>query len=173
MHLSTAHYRKTKLSISIDYYFIKLAFDTESWKFKFYQKIKQKMYLALIWRLRLLTCGKWVGCVVATLMYCSWPDPAGDAFRCTSCGWCCDGEWFCAWAINWFCWCDCDWCACMMGIFISGWRWICDGNSGGNIFSNSMNEIWVCFSFLFDGLRENSVVACKFTINWWCFWLGL
>lgn len=51
---------------------------------------------------------------------------------CTSCGWCCDGDWFWACANNWFC--D-DWCACKMGIFMSGWIWIWDGNNGGNILS--------------------------------------
>lgn len=102
-----------------------------------WQERKRKIQpnLALIWRLKLLTCGKWAGCVDAMLMYCSLPDPGADvAFKCTSCGWCCDGDWFCAWAINWFCACD-WWCACIMGIFISGWIWICDGNKGGNIFS--------------------------------------
>lgn len=164
MHLSMAHYRKMKLSICFDYHFIKLPIDSES-----RGKIK-KLYLALMWRLKLLTCGKCVGCVVATLMYCSWPDP-GEAFRCTSCGWCCDGEWFCAWAINWF---GCDWCACMIGIFISCWRWICDGNSGGNIFSTSMN--WIIRIYLkkiFFWMKLENHPNFNFTINRWWFRLSL
>lgn len=96
-----------------------------------------------MWRLKLLTCGKCVGCVEATLMYCSAPGPwAVDAFMWISCAWCCDGDWFWACANNWFWACD-AWCACIMGIFISGWRWICDGKSGGNILSNiDLNKIY-------------------------------
>lgn len=90
-------------------------------------------YLALMWRLKLLTCGKCEAC--ETVIKCS-DDPSCDwadgpskmpcPFGPIEFG--CGSELFCEWANMACCWCDCR-------IFISGWMWICDGKIGGNILS--------------------------------------